>query len=139
MKKTTIKLGEMYKEKKKVTESNIDEFARFSGDYNSLHMNDNNAFGKRVAHGIITVSYISKILGTNLPGEGTVYLEQNSKFLKPILCGDEIIITITLSKIIKKEKGIVRLDNSVTNQDNEVVIEGYSIVKIPIELQIEED
>ncbi len=136
--RSEIILGEGIKELKTVGEKDINLFAEVSGDKNILHMSDDNAFGKRIAHGILMASYISKIIGMDFPGEGTIYLEQDCRFIKPIFIGDSLTIEITFNEIIKKEKGIIKLINVVTNQDEEVVLEGYSIVKIPSSTIIKE-
>lgn len=64
-----------------------------------------------------------------LPGEGTIYLEQNAKFLKPVFIGDTISVTVEIADVVNVEKGILRLRTSVTNQDDTLVIDGYAIVK----------
>lgn len=133
-----LSVGESYTTNKTITEQDINAFAEVSGDKNILHIDDNNIFGKRIAHGMLTASFISKVIGMDFPGEGTVYLEQNCKFIKPIFIGDTITINICVAEIIKKEKGIIKLSNSVNNQNGEIVLEGFSIIKIPNSYMIEE-
>lgn len=133
-----LALNESIIEEKTIKAEDIDAFAKVSGDNNILHMSDDNIFGKRIAHGVLSVCYISKILGMDFPGEGTIYLEQDCKFKKPIFVGDTIYIKISVKEIINKDKGVIRLSNIVTNQKEEVVIEGNSVVKIPKEIEIVE-
>lgn len=133
-----IILGKGIKEVKKIGEDDINLFAEVSGDRNTLHMSNENIFRKRIAHGMLTASFISKIIGMDYPGEGTIYLEQSCRFIKPVFVGDSLTIEIIFNEVIKKEKGIIKLVNLVTNQEEEVVLEGYSIVKIPSNVAIKE-
>lgn len=131
-------LKESVVEERIITEKDIDLFAEASGDNNTLHMSIDNVFGKRIAHGILSVSFISKILGMDFPGEGTIYLEQDCKFRKPVFVGDTIYIKICFDEIINKEKGVIKLTNIITNQKEEIVLEGLSVVKVPKEIELVE-
>ena len=122
-----------YKEKIKVTKEKVEEFAKYSGDYNSLHTDEefakNSIFGARIAHGMIFGAIILKILGTNFLGEGTIYLEQNLKFLKPIYIGETVQIEV---KILgkKENKPIYSLSTNVygINKNSE----NFSIKKLKV-------
>lgn len=133
-----ISVGESCTTNKTITEQSINAFAEVSGDKNRLHIDNNNVFGKRIAHGMLTASFISKVIGMDFPGEGTVYLEQNCKFIKPVFIGDTITINICVVEIIKKEKGIIKLSNVVNNQNGEIVLEGFSVIKLPSNYMIKE-
>ena len=74
------------------------------------------------------------MIGTKLPGEGTIYLEQNLKFEKPVYIGDTCTAEVSVVDVIKEDKGIYKLDTSVKNQNDETVISGYAIVKYKEEL-----
>lgn len=117
---------------KTITEHDVYGFAGISGDFNSAHINQIEAekgpFGKRIAHGMLVGSLISTVLGTKLPGNGTIYLEQNLKFKRPVYIGDTVTATVTVSEIINKEKGIIKLDTIVCNQEGEIVVDGYAVV-----------
>ena len=119
--------------KRTVTNEDIQEFAKVSGDFNPIHIDAEYAqksiFKKQIAHGILSAAYISAIIGTEFPGIGTIYLEQNLKFLKPIYLGD----TIELSVIIKdiRDKGRALLQTNVKNSNGELVVEGEALVKLP--------
>lgn len=118
---------------KTISESDILNFADLVGDYNSVHLDEEKAkesiFGRRIAHGMLVGSLISSVIGTKLPGDGTIYLEQNLKFQRPIYISDTITALVTVNEILNEKKGIYRLDTVVMNQNEEVVINGYAIVK----------
>lgn len=127
-----IQIGQKASISKTISESDVYCFAGLVGDFNSAHLNqvfaEKNIFGNRVAHGMLVGSLISAVLGTKLPGEGTIYLEQNLKFKKPVYFGDTVTATVTVDEIINSDKGIYKLNTIVENQKNEVVIDGYAVV-----------
>ena len=79
---------------KTVTDADITLFAGISGDTNPVHLDDEFAaasrFGTRIAHGMLSASYISTVLGTKLPGPGCIYMGQNLKFMAPVRVGDTV-------------------------------------------------
>lgn len=128
-----LELGQTGFFAKTVTESDVCLFSGITGDFNQLHINEEEAkktvFGSRIVHGMLTGSFISTVLGTKIPGPGTIYLEQNLKFLKPVYIGDTVTAKVVISEIINAEKGIYRLDTIIINSKNETVTDGYAIVK----------
>ena len=78
---------------------------------------------------MLSGSFISTVLGTKLPGPGTVYLEQNLKFKKPVYINDTVTAIVTVAEIININKGIYKLDTVIVNSSDEVVTDGYAIVK----------
>ncbi|HEM2810107.1 TPA: MaoC family dehydratase [Streptococcus suis] len=118
---------------KTITETDVVLFAGISGDLNPAHINEVEAskgmFKKRIAHGMLGASLISTVLGMYLPGPGTIYLGQNLKFLKPVAIGDTLTALATI--IEKDEKGWLKLETTVTNQDGVVVISGQAKVIPP--------
>lgn len=128
-----LKIGEEAFFTKTITDYDVYSFAGITGDFNSIHVNDEYAkqsmFRKRIAHGMLIGSFISTVLGQRLPGPGTIYLEQNLKFLKPVYIGDTVTAKVIVKEIINSEKGIYSLGTFVVNQNNEVVVDGYAIVK----------
>ena len=89
---------------KTITESDVYTFAGVTGDFNPLHVNAEYAkttrFGERIAHGMLTASFFSTVLGMLLPGAGAIYLSQSCKFLLPVKIGD----TVTAECVIKKKE-----------------------------------
>ncbi len=117
-----------------VGRDDIDLFAAVSGDTNPAHLDATFAatdlFGHIVAHGMWTGALISAVLGTKLPGPGTIYLEQDLKFLKPVAANDTITATVTV-KEKRAAKHIVLLDTICTNQKGEKVLAGVATVIAP--------
>lgn len=131
-----IAVGESAFLSRTVTQRDIDLFAVVSGDVNPAHMDPAYAatdiFHKVVAHGMLGASLISTVLGTLLPGPGTIYLGQDLKFRRPVGIGDSVTATLTVSEK-HAEKGDVTLDCRCVNQSGDVVIEGTALVRAPTE------
>ena len=129
-----VEVGQSASFTKTVTEADAYNYAGVSGDFNPAHINEeyakNTFFKTRIAHGMISAGFISAVLGTKLPGPGTIYLGQDLKFLKPVRFGDTITATCTVEEIIK-EKNRLALRTVCTNQDGEVVIDGKALVLAP--------
>ena len=87
-------------------------------------------FGQRIAHGMLSAGFISAVLGTQLPGPGTIYMGQELKFTKPVHFGDTITATATVVEK-NEEKNRLKLETVCTNQDGEVVITGFATVMPP--------
>lgn len=109
-------------------------FAAVTGDLNPAHVDEafaqESIFHGKVAHGLLTASLISAVLGTTLPGPGTIYLSQDLKFRRPVRIGDTITATVEVTELIE-EKNLVRLKTTCTNQRDEVVLEGTALVMPP--------
>lgn len=118
---------------KTVTEADVVAFAAVSLDANPVHLDEAYAqttrFGGRIAHGMLAASLVSAVLGTRLPGPGTIYLSQSLAFKGPVRLGDTITATATV-KAVKDGKPIVTLDTVVTNQRGEVVLSGEAVVLV---------
>lgn len=119
-----------------ITETDLVIYAGLSGDYNPIHVDSEYAkqtrFQKRIAHGLLTTSLISRLLGMHLPGVGSVYLEQSLKFLRPVFIGDTITTNGEIIEIIK-DKRIIKLKTICLNQNNVVVLEGVATMLVPKE------
>jgi 3-hydroxybutyryl-CoA dehydratase len=87
-------------------------------------------FKNRIVHGGLVSALFSTVLGMYLPGNGTIFLEQDSKFVKPVYLNDTITATVTVEEIIL-EKNRVRLTTEAINQKGETVVKGYAIVLAP--------
>ncbi|HZX20199.1 MAG TPA: MaoC family dehydratase [archaeon] len=128
-----LSIGQSAELTKKISQKDIERFAEISGDKNPIHLDDeyakNSIFGKKVAHGLLAVSMISTILGTKLPGPGSIYLKQEVKFLKPVFPGDTITAKVTVTKKFEEKKR-VELSTSCSNQNNETVLDGTSLVQV---------
>ena len=115
-------------------QNDIDLFAAMSGDVNPAHMDaafaSTDLFGHVVVHGMWTGALISALLGTRLPGPGTIYLDQTLQFRHPVTPGDTITATVTV-KEKRVGKRIVLLDTLCTNQKGDVVLLGTATVIAP--------
>lgn len=133
MEKQILEIGKTASFAKTITEHDIYAYAGLTGDFNPIHVNEEeakkSAFGHRIAHGMLTGGLISTVLGNKLPGEGTVYLEQNLKFTAPVYIGDTCTACVKVTEILNREKGIYKLETKVVNQNGWTVSEGYAIVK----------
>jgi|TARA_B110000914_G_scaffold191049_1_gene177318 3-hydroxybutyryl-CoA dehydratase len=123
-----LDIGDKASRTRTVTEEDIVNFAEVSGDHNSVHLDEeyakNSIFGKRIAHGMLGASFISCVLANDLPGDGTIYLSQSLRFLKPISIGDEVISTVEVLSIEGKK---VKL-STTCSVEGDNVIEGEAIV-----------
>jgi acyl dehydratase len=119
---------------KKFVEADVVGFAEVSGDRNPAHMDETYAqttiFKTRIVHGMLVGSLFSAILGTELPGLGSIYTNQSLKFTKPVYLNDEITATVTVRELIV-EKNRVILDTTAVNQRGEVVIVGEAVIMPP--------
>ena len=131
-----MKVGDSASFTKTVSEHDVYTYAGVSGDFNPAHVNEVEAqkgmFGKRIAHGMLSAGFISTVLGTQLPGPGTIYLGQELRFTKPVFFGDTITATVTVAELIP-EKNRAILDTVCTNQNGDVVIKGKATVMPPKE------
>jgi 3-hydroxybutyryl-CoA dehydratase len=116
-----------------VSEQDVIDFARVSGDYNPLHMDEDYAkttqFKGRIAHGALSASYISAILGNDLPGPGAVFMELNLKFVRPVRIGDTVTSTAEVIEMV--ERGY-RVRLAVKGEvDGKVAMKGEALVMVP--------
>ncbi|MDR2838151.1 MAG: MaoC family dehydratase [Azonexus sp.] len=119
---------------KTVTEADIILFAGVSTDFNPAHIDEEYAkttmFGGRIAHGMMSAGFISAVLGTRLPGPGTIYLSQTLKFKAPVRPGDTVTATVTV-KEVNTAKNRVTLD-TVCTVGGKVVVEGECVMMPPV-------
>ena len=117
-----------------VTDEQIRAFGQASGDNNPVHFDDDYAsttpFGRRIAQGLLTASFISAVIGNDLPGPGTIYMGQDLKFKAPVYIGDTVTVTATVTKY-RADRRIATLATTCTNQDGKVVLEGEAVVLAP--------
>lgn len=126
-----LKVGDSAFVEKTISESDVYLYAGITCDFNPAHVNkveaEKGLFKKQVVHGMISAGLISAVLGTQLPGPGTIYLGQELKFTKPVYFGDTVRATLTVIEL-REEKNICKLNTVCTNQNGDVVIEGMATV-----------
>ena len=116
---------------KKIGSTLVNDFAKISGDFNPLHMNDEYAsttnFGKRVCHGMLLASFFSQLIGMYLPAKNSLYFSQTLNFRNPCFIDDNITIEV---EIIEKKSNIklIVIKTTIHNQDGECLIDGIGKV-----------
>lgn len=118
---------------KTVSDADIVLFAGISGDSNPVHVDDDYAretmFKGRIAHGMLTASFISAVLGTRLPGPGCIYLSQNLRFKAPVRIGDTVRAVVEVTEI-DRDRARVTVSTRCTVGDK-VVIDGEAVLMVP--------
>jgi len=116
-----------------VGEADIVAFAAVSGDNNPVHLDADYAagtsFGERIAHGMLSASYISAVIGTQLPGPGAIYLSQALRFKRPVKIGDEVTARATISEIDTAKARVTLTTVCLVN--GKPVIEGEALIMVP--------
>ncbi|MBT9152244.1 MAG: (R)-specific enoyl-CoA hydratase [Firmicutes bacterium] len=117
-----------------ITEEDIQSFARLSGDYSPIHMDEeyakNTRFKGRIAHGMLTAGFISAVLGTQLPGDGTIYLSQTLKFMAPVRIGETVVVEVEVVEM-DTAKNRARLKTTGGTEKAGTVVEGEALVMYP--------
>jgi 3-hydroxybutyryl-CoA dehydratase len=128
-----VVVGQRAEFRKTVTETDVVLFAGITGDFNPAHIDEvaasESRFGGRIAHGMLSASFISTVLGTRLPGPGTIYLEQALRFTAPVRIGDTVTARVEVAELLPKRRA--RLTTTVLNQKGEAVVEGEALVVVP--------
>lgn len=129
-----LQVGDKAELRKTFVEEDVAEFARVSGDSNPAHMDENYAknthFKTRIVHGMLAGSLFSALLGTDLPGVGTIYTGQTLKFTRPVHFGEEITASVTV-KELNTERNRAVFECLAVNPQGEPVIIGEATVMPP--------
>src|ERR1700761_2916955 len=116
-----------------VTEQRIAQFAEASDDFNPVHMDEafasKTAYRGRIAHGLLSASFGSAVVGTILPGAGAIYLSQTLNFYKPVRIGDVVTARVTVGSIDEASARVVLHCQALVGED--VVMEGDATVRVP--------
>jgi 3-hydroxybutyryl-CoA dehydratase len=117
---------------KTVTEADIVMFAGVSGDTNPVHINQQFAEGTmfkgRIAHGMLSASFISTVVGTRLPGPGCIYINQSLRFRAPVKAGDTVVARATVKEILPERRRVVL--TTVCSVGETVVIDGEATMMV---------
>ncbi|PHS71715.1 MAG: (R)-hydratase [Cycloclasticus sp.] len=128
-----MEVGQSASMNKKVTETDIDIFAGVTNDFSPIHVDAEYAsksiFKQKIAHGMLSAGFISATIGTKLPGFGTVYLKQSLRFKNPVMIGDTVKTTVTITSINKRRKVVVL--ETICTVANKPVIAGEATVMKP--------
>lgn len=128
-----LKVGQNESIRRTILAEDVAAFARLSGDYNALHIDDEFAarteFAERVVHGFLHASLLSTLIGMRLPGRGALYLGQTIEFSAPVFIGDMVEATATIESI-DRETRVVTLRTEIRNQDGVTVLRGNARAKV---------
>ena len=128
-----IKIGLEHHFEISIDEKLEGDFAKISGDFNPLHMDEQYAkktkFGKRVCHGMLLASFFSKVIGMYLPGKNALYFSQNLNFVGPCFIGDKIIVK---GEIIDKSEAtkMIKIKTTIKNIEGKLLVEGIAHVLV---------
>lgn len=128
-----LTVGQTAETSRVVGEADIAAFADVSGDHNPLHLDADYAkttpFGERIAHGMLSASFISGLIANKLPGSGTIYLSQSLRFRRPVKIGDLVVVRVTI-KALDEGRSHATLD-TVCEVNGKAVIDGEALVIAP--------
>jgi 3-hydroxybutyryl-CoA dehydratase len=109
----------------------VERFGEVVGDRNPIHFDEAFAkttrFGRRIAHGMLSASLISAVIGNKLPGPGSIYISQTLHFTSPVYLGDELTARVTVLSV-RQDKPIATLETICSKQDGTVVLKGEAVV-----------
>jgi 3-hydroxybutyryl-CoA dehydratase len=132
-----LSIGDAKESRKTVSETDVYLFAGISGDFNPMHVDAEYAkttpFGARVAHGPLTLALCAGILGTELPGLGTVAVSNHIEYQRPVYIGDTITVRVEVAAL-EPERNRATMAITWRNQDGDQVAEGAMVVKPPREV-----
>lgn len=116
-----------------VDEARIQRFAEASDDFNPLHVDEafasKTAYRGRIAHGLLSASFGSAVVGMILPGAGSIFLSQNTSFHKPVRIGDEVTARVTVAAIDPESARVTLRCEGLVGDD--VVLDGEATVRVP--------
>lgn len=132
MKTQKIQIGDKYVFNHIYRQSDVDVFAKITGDDNPIHINEEFAsksiFKRPIVHGFLAGATFSKVFGTLFPGNGTIYLSQNMKFFRPVFVNEEYTASFIV-KEINREKGTGIIECKLSNHEGELCIDGEAKLK----------
>lgn len=128
-----LSVGQSAEIQNPITEARILAFAEASGDFNPLHVDEAYALASpyrgRVAHGLLSASFVSAVVGTMLPGPGAIYLGQTLSFHKPVRIGDVVTARVTVQSIDAGTARVVLKTECLV--DGEPILEGEATIRVP--------
>lgn len=126
--------GDGFSYERFISADDVRQFAEIVGDLNPVHLDADYAegsfFKKRIVHGAFLAGLISKILGMDFPGQGTIYISQNSVFKRPVYVDTTVKVEVKVTEVMTEKRRLI-LDTTVLNEDGEVCLAGSATVWIP--------
>ena len=128
-----LSVGQSAETTKVVTANDVEAFAAVSGDTNPVHLDEDYAqtttFQTRIAHGMLSGAYISAVIGTKLPGPGSIYLSQSMRFRRPVKLGDAVVTRVTI-QALDEAPGHATLA-TVCQVNGKTVVDGEAVIMVP--------
>lgn len=122
-----FQVGQVYNEKFVITEKMVKDFSELTGDKNPIHLDEEYArstrFKGRICHGMLVASLISKVLGMDFPGPGTILVKQQFKYRSAVYINEQIEVQVKITQVIPDRQRLV-LDTNVVKKDGTIAIEG---------------
>ena len=129
-----FKEGDQFKWERFISAEDVKRFAEVVGDLNPIHLDagfaEKSFFKKRIVHGAFLAGLISKILGMDFPGQGTVYISQNSVFKRPVYVDTTVTVEVKVTQVLADKRRLV-LDTNILNENGEVCLMGSATIWLP--------
>lgn len=126
--------GDRFRWERFISAEDVRRFAEVVGDLNPIHLDaefaEKSFFKKRIVHGAFLGGLISKVLGMDFPGQGTVYISQNSVFKRPVYVDTKVIVEVKVMQVLAEKRRLI-LDTSILNENNEVCLTGSATIWLP--------
>jgi len=126
--------GDGFRWERHIAAEDVKQFAEIVGDLNPVHLDaefaEKTFFKKRIVHGAFLGGLISKVLGMDFPGQGTVYISQNSVFKRPVYVDTVVSVEVKVTQVIGEKRRLV-LDTNIFNSNGEVCVAGSATVWLP--------
>jgi 3-hydroxybutyryl-CoA dehydratase len=127
-------VGDGFKFERFISSEDVLKFAEIVGDLNPVHLDaafaEQSFFKKRIVHGAFVAGLISKVLGMDFPGQGTIYISQNSAFKRPVYVDTMVTVEVTVTEVIPEKRWLV-LDTIILNAEGKVCLSGTATVWRP--------
>ena len=134
MSEFSYQVGDGFSFERYISADDVKQFAEVVGDLNPVHLDgifaENSFFKKRIVHGAFLAGLISKILGMDFPGQGTIYFSQNSTFKRPVYVDTTVKVEVKITEVLAEKRRLV-LDTTVLNENSEVCLAGSATVWLP--------
>jgi acyl dehydratase len=128
-----LKVGQKASLKKIITEDDISNFIEITGDENPIHVDalfaEQTFFGQRIAHGMLSASLFSTLVGMHIPGTGAIYKSQTLEFLRPVFIGDTLIAWFEIVALNPEEE-LIEIKSWIENQDGQKVVTGRAVTSL---------
>ena len=126
--------GDQFRWERFISAEDVKRFAEVVGDLNPIHLDaefaETSFFKKRIVHGAFLGGLISKVLGMDFPGQGTVYISQNSVFKRPVYVDTKVTVEVKITQVIAEKRRLV-LDTNVLNDQGEPCMTGSATIWLP--------